>query len=186
MPAPDPNPSDLTAHAPYGAKIARVYDELKRIAQVRLQNERSGHTLQATALVHEAFVKMQKEPAVRGMGRGELLAAGARAIREILIDHARTKKAKKRGGGQASVPMEQAEQFASDGQRQIDLIVLNDALTELAKHDPEGAQIVEMRFFGGLTLEEIAEAKGFSLRTANTRWKAAREWLKERLDDKSA
>lgn len=171
------------SRAGYGEKVARVYDELKRIAQARLSQERAGHTLQATALVHEAFVKMEREPAVRGMDKGQLLAAGARAIREILIDHARTKKAKKRGGGAVGLPMDQIDQLAVAAQKQVDLISLNDALDELAKHDAQAAQIVEMRFFGGLTLEEIAEAMNFSLRTANSRWKFARQWLKQRLDE---
>lgn len=157
-----------------------VYDELRRLAAVQLGREASGHTLQATALVHEAYVRL-----VRGAGpdrwdhRGHFFAAAAESMRRILVDHARRKHALKRGGGQIR---HDAEEYAITLPEPVeDLLALDEALTKLAAEDPEKARLVELRYFAGLTVEEAANALGISTATVKRHWAYARAWLYREL-----
>ncbi|MCP4759483.1 MAG: sigma-70 family RNA polymerase sigma factor [Planctomycetes bacterium] len=158
--------------------VGEVYDELRRIAQKAMNEERPGHTLQATALVNEIYVRLDASGR-QWNSRAHFFAAAAEAIRRILIDHARSKSAAKRGGGRARIPMDDA--LAIAGPHGVDLLDLDDALRELGKMDSRMAQVVELRFFGGLEVGEVAEVLGFSKRTIEGDWGTARAWLRSRL-----
>jgi RNA polymerase sigma-70 factor (ECF subfamily) len=153
-----------------------VYDELRRLAHAQLRREPDGHTLNTTALVHEAYLRLGKE--VRGQvhDRGHFFALAATAMRRILVDYARRHHAQKRGGAARRVPLEDLEQLASEDRAAM-LLALDDALERLATLDTRQARIVECRFFGGLTEEETAQALGIGLRTAKRDWAKARSWL---------
>jgi RNA polymerase sigma factor (TIGR02999 family) len=170
-----------------------VYDELRRIAAGYIRGERPGQTLQATALVNEAFVRMAAERTRRFNGRTHFLAIAALSMRQILIQRARARRALKRGGAPARVtlsderlaPGEIQAGFApagQDRQQEIDLLALDEALQKLAELDPALARIVELRYFGGLTVEETAEIVGVSPATVKRQWTLARVWLKRALD----
>jgi len=153
-----------------------VYDELRRLARHSLKSERPDHTLQATALVHEAFVRLAGPGGAEVTSRAHFLALAARAMRRILVDHAVARQAIKRGGGGgARVPLEEIAVVGDEGG--VDLVALESALTRLGEIDPEKAQIVEMRYFGGLTHEEIAGVLGQSERSIRRGWTFARAWL---------
>ena len=134
-----------------------VYDELRRLAHGYMQNERAGHTLQATALVHEAYIRLVDWENVSWQNRAHFFAVAAQLMRKILVDHARTRGADKRGGGEQRLALDEAVSFPS-GRRDVDLIALDEALHSLAGLDRLQEQIVELRFFGGLTIEETAHA----------------------------
>jgi len=153
-----------------------VYDELRRVAQRHLEDERDGHTLQATALVHEAYFRLIDQKRVEWRNRAHFFAVASQAIRRILIDHARARRAERRGGGAEKLPIEAALQIAPE-QTPDHLLALDDALSRLAEDEPDKARIVEMRFFGGLTHEEIAAVIGTSLSTVERQWRFARAWL---------
>ncbi|MEM1270929.1 MAG: sigma-70 family RNA polymerase sigma factor [Bacteroidota bacterium] len=157
-----------------GELVPLVYDELYAIARRQLRGQRPGQTLNATALVHEAYVKM-----VGGQGgwadRSHFLAVAAVAMRQVLINYAHRKKAQKRGGGQAIATFDESVMGASA--RADELIALDEALTELAKLDERQARVVELRFFGGLTHDEVAAVLGLSEPTVRRDWRAARAWL---------
>jgi RNA polymerase sigma factor (TIGR02999 family) len=153
-----------------------VYDELRRLAQAHLRSERPDHTLPATALVHEAYVRLVDQTRVNWQNRTHFFAVASQAIRRILIDHARARGRQRRGGGAALLSLDAARDVP-DGLWQADLLDLDDALTRLAKGHPEKARVVEMRFFGGLTAEETAEAMGCALSTVERHWRFARAWL---------
>ncbi len=162
----------------FGAEAAQfpaVYDELRRLARGYLARERAGHTLQATALVHEAIIRMQFPDDRTHPDRRLLIAEAARAMRNTLIDYARRRRAQKRGMGQGRVPLD--DTLAPYEDRSIDLLELNDALDRLAELDPQLAQIVEFRFFGRLTNEETARALDVSPSTIVRGWRFARLWL---------
>jgi RNA polymerase sigma factor (TIGR02999 family) len=157
-----------------------VYDELRRPAAQRLSQERPGQTLQATALVHEAYVRLvDAENSRQWHSRGHFFAAAAEAMRRILINHARDKKRLKRGGDRQRVDFDQIE-IVLDGDDQ-QLLELNDALEHLATDEPRCAQLVKLRFFAGLTLREAAESMGLPQRTAEREWAYARAWLFDKL-----
>jgi RNA polymerase sigma factor (TIGR02999 family) len=158
-----------------------VYDELRRLAQARLAGERRDHTLQATALVHEAYLRLVGQADVAWQNRAHFLAMAATAIRRVLVDHARRKSAAKRGGGDLRVTMAVAEAAGAPAE-DLDLMDLDAALDALAEAKPDHAQVVEMRFFGGVTAAECAEVLGVTERTVERRWRFARAWLYRRLE----
>jgi RNA polymerase sigma factor (TIGR02999 family) len=151
-----------------------VYEELRRIAQHHLRQERPDHTLQSTALVHEAYLRLMKQEPAEVQNRVHFLAVASRLMRQILVDHARGHRAAKRGGG---LKLELQEAMALQKAQNIDLIALDNALNELARLDPQQSGIVEMRFFGGLSIEDTAEVIGVSRTTVKREWATARAWL---------
>jgi RNA polymerase sigma factor (TIGR02999 family) len=151
-----------------------VYNELRRLAQHHLRGERSDHTLQSTALVHEAFLRLVKPGSVRLESRRHFFALASQLMREILVDHARNRKAAKRDGGERLTLDDAAE---LSGSRGVDLLALDDALNELAKMNPRQSRIVELKFFGGLSIEEASEILGVSSATVERDWAVARAWL---------
>lgn len=157
-----------------------VYDELRRIAARYVRGERPGQTLQATALVNEAFVRLAAERARPFQNRTHFLAIAALSMRQILVQRARARRAAKRGGAPQQVTL--AEDMASGQGPSIDVEALDEALTRLAALDPEQARIVELRYFGGLTIEETADAVGASPATVKRQWAMARAWLKRALE----
>ena len=157
-----------------------VYDELRRIAAGYLRRERPGQTLQATALVNEAFVRLASERPRPFANRQHFLAIAALSMRQILVQRARAKKAAKRGGAPDRVTLE--EHLVSAPPPDIDVLALDEALTRLAALDPEQARIVELRYFGGLTVEETADVIGVSPATVKRQWAMARAWLKRAVD----
>jgi RNA polymerase sigma factor (TIGR02999 family) len=156
-----------------------IYDELRRMARGYLRRERPGHTLQPTALVHEAFLRLIGQSQVNWQNRAHFFGAAARLMRQILIDHAETRRATKRGGGAERVSLDDADHFTVGPE--IDLIALDEALGRLEALDPRQGRIVEMRYFSGLTIEEIAEAIGVSPATVKRDWSMARAWLRREL-----
>lgn len=157
-----------------------VYEELRKLAAQRLAQEQPGQTLQATALVHEAYLRLVGGAATpRWDGRGHFFAAAAEAMRRILINRARDKKRLKRGGERRRVDLDKIE-IALDGDDE-QLVALDEALGQLAKEDEQAARLVNLRFFAGLTLKDAAAALGLSLRTAERQWTYARAWLFARL-----
>jgi RNA polymerase sigma-70 factor, ECF subfamily len=153
-----------------------VYSELRKLAHSYLQNERSDHTLQATALVHEAYIRLVDWEKVSWQNRAHFFAVAANVMRKILVDHAREKKAQKRDSGQ-KLSLDEAISLPSQNPREIDLIALDDALEKLAKFDKTQSKIVELRFFGGLTIEETAHAMNISPATVKREWTVAKTWL---------
>ncbi|CAN5601158.1 sigma-70 family RNA polymerase sigma factor [soil metagenome] len=156
-----------------------VYDELRLIARGYLQRERSDHTLQATALVHEAYLRMVDQTQLSWENRAHFFGMAAQVMRRILVDHARRHRAEKRGGEWAKVELDEARLSAS--LRPVDLVALDEALLDLAKLDPRQSQIVELRFFGGLTIEEAAEVLDVSPRTVRREWRIAKAWLRREI-----
>jgi RNA polymerase sigma factor (TIGR02999 family) len=159
--------------------IPLVYDELRRLARAYLRRERSDHTLQGTAVVHEAFLRLVDQNRIQWQNRAHFFGVAAQMIRRILVDHARGQLAEKRGGAAAKLSLDDA--MAIPGARDVDLVKLDDALTGLAKLDPQQSQIVELRFFGGLTIEETAEVLGISPATVKRDWVIAKAWLHQNL-----
>ena len=152
--------------------LPQVYDELRKLAAAKLAGEKPGHTLDATALVHEAYLKLGGERSFAT--RGDYLQAAAQAMRRILVDHARARNAAKRGGGRrVALAADHLASPPSGG----DLEALDEALTRLAAEHPQLAELVQLRRFGGLTLDQCAEVLGISARTADTWWAYARSWL---------
>lgn len=156
-----------------------VYDELRRIAGAQMKKERADHTLQATALVNEAYLKLVDQTRVRWQSRAHFFAVAASAMRRILIDYARTHGREKRGGGQVPVTLENVEPGADS--RLEDLLDLDEALQRLAAVEPRQARVVEMRFFAGLSMEEIAPVLAVSPATVDRDWRSARAWLSAAL-----
>lgn len=158
-----------------------VYGELRRLASAYLAHQNAGHTLQPTALVHEAFIKLIDHDHSKWSGRAHFFAVAAKAMRHILVDHARARKADKRGGDWARVTLDAALMHVGD--KGVDTLIVNEALEDLAKLDERQARIVELRFFGGLAVEEVAEVIGVSKSTVEAEWRMARAWLSKRLGD---
>ena len=161
--------------------FALVYDELRRLAAAALQHERTDHTLQPTALVHEAYLRLADEPTRRWENRGHFLAVAARAMRRILVDHARKHNAAKRGSGAIRLSLDVVEHAVAVPTNSVDLVVLDAALDKLNGLDARQARIVELRFFGGLSVEETADIVGASARTVKRDWQFARAWLKREM-----
>ena len=158
-----------------------VYDQLRDLAGRELQKEAPGHTLQPTALVHEAYLRLVDQTRVDWKGRTHFRAVAAMTIRRILVDHARKKAAAKRGGGERTLVLD--ETMAASPTRKVDLIGLDEALSDLARFDDRESRVVVLRFFAGLTECEIAEDLGISERTVRDDWKHARAWLRRRLEE---
>jgi RNA polymerase sigma factor (TIGR02999 family) len=156
-----------------------IYDELRRIAQQQLQREPEGHTLSPTALVHEAYMRLIDYSRMEWTGRAHFLAVAATAMRRILVDHARGHRSVKRGGMLHRVSIDDV-QLGAEGRADL-LIAVDEALDRLQKIDARQAQVVECRFFGGMTEEETAEALGIGLRTAKRDWARAKIWLQREI-----
>ena len=162
-----------------GALLPLIYDELRKLAAHKMANEAPGQTLQPTALVHEAWLRLTGDGNVRWDGRAHFFAASAEAMRRILVDNARCKNAQKRGAGLERVELDDADALAKADS--TTLLRINDALEMLAREDPESAELVKLRFFVGFTNEQAAQAMGISERTAKRYWTFARAWLYDQL-----
>ena len=156
-----------------------VYDELRRLARGYLQRERADHTLQATGLVHEAYLRLVDQKTTTWQNRAHFFGVAAQLMRRILVDHARRHRTEKRGGEWTKVEFDEA--LAPSATRGLDVIALDDALQDLAKLNPQHSQIVELRFFGGMTTEELAEVLDVSPRTVQREWRMARAWLRRQI-----
>ncbi len=156
-----------------------VYDELRRIAARYLRRERTDHTLQTTALVHEAYLRLVDQRQARIQDRDHFFALSSQLIRRILVDHARADKAERRGGGLVTIALDEA--VALPGRRALDLVALDDALNSLARLDPQQGRVVELRFFGGLSIESTATVLGISPATVKRDWSSAKVWLYREL-----
>lgn len=157
-----------------------VYDELRRLASNYLRRERAGHTLQPTALVNEAYLKLVDQRKAHWQNRAQFFGVAAQLMRRILVDHARVRQAQKRGGSdQQQLSLSHIDQIAE--KPDVDLLALHEAMNELAELDPQQSRIVELRFFGGLTIEETAEVLGISHATVERDWTLARAWLRREL-----
>lgn len=160
-----------------------VYAELRRMADGRLRNEREAHTLQPTALVHEAYLRLVDQDRTRWNDRAHFFAVAAEIMRRVLVDHARKRAASKRGAGMLAVPLDDIlETVAQPEVRDLELLAMDDALTRLAEVDPQQARVVELRFFAGLDVEEVATIIGVSSRTVKREWRAARAWLLSEIE----
>jgi RNA polymerase sigma factor (TIGR02999 family) len=157
------------------ALVPLVYDELRRLAQLYLSREKAGHTLSSTALVHEAYLRLVKQKDVTWQNRAHFFGVAARMMRRILVDHARRRGYAKRGGGALTLSLD--ESMTPAPQREINLVALDDALDTLAKLDERQSRMVELRFFGGLSIEETSEVLGVSAPTVKREWASARAWL---------
>ncbi len=156
-----------------------VYSELRRLASNYLRRERAEHTLQPTALVNEAYLKLVDQRNAKWQNRAHFFGISAQLMRRILVDHAREHQAVKRGGSQQRISITSVEKLAQEPE--VDLLALNEALDELARMDPQQSRIVELKFFGGLSIEEIGEVLGISHATVERDWKMARAWLRRQL-----
>lgn len=162
------------------ALMAAVYEELRRIARSYLHRERDGHTLQPTALVHEAYLQLVDDTQIQWHNRAHFYGIAARIMRRILVDHARAHAAAKRGGDAEKLPLDAVGEIAASGG--VDYLELDDALQRLAQVGPRLSEIVELKFFGGLTAREIGEFLQVSERTVLGDWKFARSWLKREME----
>lgn len=156
-----------------------VYDELRRVAGSHLRNERADHTLQATALVNEAYLRLLEQREVDWQNRLHFFSIASEMMRRILVNYAVQRSAKKRGDGAARIELDEAASYGE--QPDFDLVSLDDALKTLAKLDAQQARIVELRFFGGLTIEETAQVLGISDSTVKREWRMAKAWLKTKI-----
>ena len=156
--------------------IPAVYEELRRLARVQLANERPAHTLQPTALVHEAFLRFGSYERISWQNRAHFFAVAVRIMRRVLVDHARKQRALKRGGSATQVSLS-ASRGDAGKPMEVDLLALDDALAQLEEADPRGCSVVEMRCFGGLDYKEIAEVLDVSVPTVKRDWKVAKLWL---------
>lgn len=156
-----------------------VYEELRRLARHYMRQERSGNTLQATALVHEAYLRLVQQEEVDWQGRAHFIGVAAQLMRRVLVDYARGRARLKRGGGAVKEPLEDVA--AVSGLPPAELLALDEALTRLAQLDPRQSRIVELRYFGGLSVEETAEVLGISAKTVKRDWSFARAWLRSEL-----
>jgi RNA polymerase sigma factor (TIGR02999 family) len=159
--------------------LPMVYDELRRLARHRLRLERSDHTLQSAALVHEAYLRLVGQSSLRVENRAHFFGIAVGLMREILVDHARRRGAAKRGVDCLTLTLDEA--VALPNQRELDLVVLDDALNSLAEMDTRQSRIVELRFFGGLSIEETSQVLGISRATVTREWATARLWLQREI-----
>jgi RNA polymerase sigma factor (TIGR02999 family) len=179
-PAPSKQVSELLAHWGNGdrkaleAILPLVYDELRRLARYHLRQQRPNHTLQTTALVHEAYLRLAHEKSLHVENRAHFLGIAAQLMRWILVDYERNRRAAKRGAGVTRLTLDQS--IASPG-RDVDLLALDEALDRLAKLDSQQSQIIELRYFGGLTIEDTSQFLGISAATVKRSWASARAWL---------
>lgn len=165
----------------------RLYGELRALAGAAMQRDRAGNTLQPTAIVHEAWIKLAAPGALHVNDREHFLALAAKAMRQVLVDHARAKESEKRGGGREAISLH--DEAAPAGMPEIDVLVLEEALERLAQYSTLKARVVELRFFGGLSIDEVARVTGISASSVDREWSFARAWLSEALaggfDDES-
>jgi RNA polymerase sigma-70 factor, ECF subfamily len=152
-----------------------VYDELRRLADRYLRRERDDHTLQATALVHEAYLRLIDQKEVRWQNRAHFFGVAAQMMRRILVDHARALQTTKRGSGGLKLALDDVVELADE--QATDMVALDEALTALEAFDPQKSRIVELRFFGGLSIEETAEVMGLGTATVTRQWRTAKAWL---------
>lgn len=177
--------SDLLAECRSGDPLAIrrlvpiVYSELRAIAAAALRRERPNHTLQPTALVHEAFLRLVDQRDVHWQNRAHFLGCAAQVMRHILVDHARAHRAEKRGGGAERVTLD--DSLVATGVREVDVLALDEALRVLGDLNERQSRVVELRYFGGLTIEETAELLGVSTATVSNDWTIARAWLRREL-----
>jgi RNA polymerase sigma factor (TIGR02999 family) len=164
--------------------IPIVHAELRRLARIYMGRERRGHTLQTSALINEAYVRLVDQENVQWQDRAHFFAAAAQVMRHILIDHARSYQYAKRGGGARKVSLDEAALLPQ--QRATELVALDDALTSLARIDPRKSQLVELRFFGGLSVEETAEVMAISPTTVMREWRAVKAWLHRAISKKES
>lgn len=157
-----------------------IYDELRRLARHYLQRERSGHTLQGTALVHEAYLRLCDDSAPQWQSRAHFFGIAAHLMRQILVEHARSHGAAKRGGDVCTLSLN--EEFDLPKPVDLDILALDDALKVLADMDPQQSRVVELKFFAGLSLDDISEVLGISVSTVKRDWTTARAWLFRELD----
>jgi RNA polymerase sigma factor (TIGR02999 family) len=163
----------------FGKLMALVYDDLRRLAAWQLQTERPEHTLQPTALVHEAYLKLAAQNPVDWQNKAHFFALAAQVMRHILVDHARAKQRDKRGGGQVIVELDEALELSRPSEP--GLVELDEALNTLARQDARKSRIVELRYFGGLSIEETADLLGVSPATVRREWTLAKAWLRLEL-----
>lgn len=156
-----------------------IYRELRRIASAQMRLERGGHTLQPTALVHEAYVRLADQPQSIWKDRSRILSLAARAMRHILVDHARSRRAEKRGAGAVQVTLDAA--IAQSNDNTAEVLALDEALTRLEEFDTRQAKVLELHFFGGMTFEEIARELKLTSRTIKHDWEMARAWMRVQL-----
>jgi RNA polymerase sigma factor (TIGR02999 family) len=161
-----------------------VYDELHRLAAFYLRRERSDHTLQPTALVNEVYLRLVDQRRVRWQNRARFFGVAAQMMRRILVSHARSRHAAKRGGSDQRITLQ--DELAVTDQRDVNLLALDDALTKLEAIDPEKSKLVELRFFSGLTVPETAEVMSISPRTVDRQWQTAKAWLYREIARSSA
>ncbi len=162
-----------------GYLLPIVYDELHALAQAYMRHERPGHTLQATALVNEAYMRLVGQSCSNWEDQTHFMAVAAQAMRRILVDHAKARRRQKRGGRRERTPLEEVVLTAED--RNVDVLALDDVLTRLAAVNPEHARLVELRFFAGMTIEETARALSVSTASVERTWRTARAWLYQQL-----
>jgi len=184
----EPAPTDVTLllkqlsagdHDAVDQLVPVLYNELRRLAAYYLRQERSNHTLQATALVHEAYLRLVDQRAVEWKNRSHFLGVAAQVMRRILLDYARSHQAVKRGGPSPKISLDDAMVYGEDQTGQ--LVALDELLTRLSSMDPQQGRIVELRFFGGMSVEETAELLGISPRTVKRDWAMAKSWLSREL-----
>lgn len=156
-----------------------VYDELRQLAHHYLRRERADHTLQATGLVHEAYLRLVDQSTTTWQNRAHFFGVAAQVMRRILVDYARAHRAEKRGGDRQKLAFDEA--LTPSAERSVDLIALDDALKDLVTFDARQSRIVELRFFGGLTIEEVGEVLDVSPRTIKREWRMARAWLRREI-----
>jgi RNA polymerase sigma factor (TIGR02999 family) len=166
------------------ALLPLVYEELRRLAHRHLRNERAEHTLQSSALVHEAYLRLVGQDFPQWEGRTHFFAIAAQLMRQILVDYARRHRASKRGSGVCMLTLDDVEPLPQ--RKDVDVVALNDALNSLAEIDPRQSHIVELRFFAGLSLEETSEAMGIGTATVQRDWTAARAWLHREISRRSS
>jgi len=182
-PTPSKQISELLLHWGHGdrkaleAILPLVYDELRRLARYHLRQQRPHHTLQTTALVHEAYLRLSKEKSLRVENRAHFLAMSAQLMRWILVDYERNRRAAKRGAGATRLTLDQSIAAQHPQEGDVDLLALNEALDRLAQLDSQQSQIIELRYFGGLSIEDTSEFLGVSPATVKRSWASARAWL---------
>jgi RNA polymerase sigma factor (TIGR02999 family) len=160
--------------------VPLLYDELRRLARERLRGERPGHTLETTALVHEAYFRLLEQRRIEAGDRLDFFAVASNTMRRVLIDHARARRRQKRGGGAEAVPLDEVEGLLSERAAE-EALAVDAALDRLAADSPRAARVVELRIFGGLTLDEIATVLDVSAKTVQRDWEAARAWLRKEI-----
>lgn len=166
--------------------LPAVYQELRKLAESYMRKEFSGHTLQPTALVHEAYFKLIDQNAVKWQNRAHFFGVAAQLMRRLLIDHARAKQAAKRGGSQAKISFDEGLHWAENEEQSQDILALDNALTKLTAMDARQGRVVELRYFGGLSIEETAEVLETSPATVKRDWALAKAWLFRELSNESA